>query len=874
MAQSDSREGRNDDTWTELAKAAVKSRLLTADAIQDRSKSFLSGVGQKNRSAARFAKFLIESGDLTKFQAERLLAGRTEGFFLGGCRILDRLGAGGMGIVYLAEQIQLGRQVAVKVLPSKRIGDAEFVQRFLREARAAAELNHPNIVQIYDFGNVGNSPFIVMEFVRGPDLKEVLIKEGPFSVASSVEIISHVAIGLQHAHDHGIVHRDIKPSNIVQVSGAVKILDLGLARRVNDSAELTEVGSGLGTPDYMSPEQFTDARQADIRSDLYSLGCTWYHLLAGQPPFDGGTPATKGIAHMQQVPTPIEQLVPTVPAKVSTIIQKLMAKRPEDRFQTPRQLLDDINTLTSKAPETTHVWRPERAAESPPDVPSTGTPQPLAETCSDSLITVPRSSVPAFLLHLLPVMAALVLGGAYFGIQALLQRAGESNPIVIDLPHRSEMPAVPDTKESQNPDEAQGPNVAAIVPEMPDEGGAQLPEQPENQKTPVEVRESAPRRHEVKPPAVPAAQHEPQIWTVASGPELQSAIEQSRDGDSIHIDTTRTIEVPSLKLNSKRLVLRCTKSPRHCLLEFPISSGTVALDGIVQVIDGELTLENIDLYLDVSKRTATDAELTWFHLSNANLRLVNCSVTVERGNIDSRSPVVLAALHGAHPWGSQDLGNSPPPRQISLQGCFVRGAHTVALINSRQAMAFIEDTIVCGPRELIHLFHTEPLQFAHHKIAVEIGGCTLDLAGPVFRVDCRPFDLKPVPIEIALRKSWVLSPRTGSDLPPQVVWETPVIDQIVSSTLRWTGDTNVYYQRSDGLLTKTPTGPVAVLVKTPDDWKLQALGSEIGWREFRNILKVPRTPWHLRMTEDYRFAREGGADTSKVARPPKRPSQR
>ncbi|HEY4263247.1 MAG TPA: protein kinase, partial [Schlesneria sp.] len=692
------------------------------------------------------------------------------------------------------------------------------------------------------------------------------------------------ATGLQHAFEHGIVHRDIKPANIVQESETVKILDLGLARQIEDSSGLTEEGSGMGTPDYMSPEQFSDARRADIRSDLYSLGCTWYHLLAGKPPFDGGNAVSKGIAHMQQSPTSIQVLVPTVPVEIAAIIEKLMAKKPAERYQTPKALLADVSKLVIEDPDATGVWNPNKAAvplEVAPEEPiSIGTPQALAEADSETLITVPHTTVPAFLLHLVPVMAALVLGGAYFAIRALVQRDAEVIPVVMDVPPRSDALAArveppPNAEIEPAPAEQQkaDPVDKVDINDVPKEAVVLEPVVKPVAEA-VEKMDPAPVQVDANPAPMLEAPRAPKTWDVTSGPELHAAIEQAATGDTINLETTRSIEVRALTVDSKRLTLRCTKSPKHCLLEFVASNDNSGREGLVITKNAELILENVDLYLDVSSRTATDAELTWFQLNHSNLRLINCSVTVERGTSEGRTPVVFATVKGERPWNPEAQGEPPVPLQVSFHKCFVRGAHTVAMINSRQAQVTFDESIICGPRELVHAFHTAPLEFAHQKVSVEVGSCTLDLGGPVFRIDSRPFALKPVVMDLALRKSWILSPRIGSDLPPQVFWESPVTDQVVSSALHWTGDANIYYQRADGLVTKTPAGPIAVLVKIPDDWSLQSLGAETNWRVFRTPLKLPRGPWHQRLPDDYRFAKEGGADPMRVPRPPRRPTQR
>src|SRR5262245_11512083 len=261
---------------------------------------------------------------------------------LGRYQLLERLGRGGMGEVYLAHDTQLDRRVAVKVLPPESVNDPEAVARFRREARALAKLSHSAIVQAHDAAEESGRHFLVMEYVEGPSLEHVLKREGPIAPTRAADYIYQAARGLQHAHEKGLIHRDLKPSNLlVTARGEVKLLDLGLARFLQDQIadpDLTREGQGLGTPDYTAPEQFHDAHASDARSDIYALGCTLYRLLTGRVPFPGTSLSEKAGAHEGKEPTPIEELCPEAPLGLALTVRKMMAKRPADRFQSAREV--------------------------------------------------------------------------------------------------------------------------------------------------------------------------------------------------------------------------------------------------------------------------------------------------------------------------------------------------------------------------------------------------------------------------------------------------------------------------------------------------------------------------------------------------------
>jgi serine/threonine protein kinase len=314
-----------------------KSGVVDPQRLDD----YLPKLRYTPQHLGKFAGILVRDGILTHFQAEQFLQGKWHGFVIGKYKVLERLGWGGMGNVYLCEHTFMRRRVAVKVLATAHADDPSTLQRFHREARAAAALDHPNIVRAFDVNRDGKLHFLVMEYVDGSSFQEIVKTHGPMSATRAAHYVSQSAVGLQHAHaTAGIVHRDIKPANIlVERSGVVKILDMGLARFSRDEDEIiTKKDTFVGTADYLAPEQALDSHRADIRADIYSLGATFYFLLSGNTPFAKGTAAQKLIWHQTRQPDSIKQLRPDLPDGVVAILDKMMAKKPADRYQTPDQL--------------------------------------------------------------------------------------------------------------------------------------------------------------------------------------------------------------------------------------------------------------------------------------------------------------------------------------------------------------------------------------------------------------------------------------------------------------------------------------------------------------------------------------------------------
>jgi len=359
-----------------MVETIRSGRMLDAAQLGELTKTLQA----RFPTAQAFAKELLQRGWLTAYQANHLLQGHGAELVLGPYVILERLGEGAAGHILKARHQAMNRTVALKILRKDLLGDKDAVGRFYREVELASQLAHPNIVHSYDAGVLGQTYYLVLEYVEGIDLQRLVKEAGQLPAAVACDYIRQAALGLQHAHEKGLVHRDIKPSNLLVTRnarkskvlasaksqadlelsaagnapfGVVKLLDLGLARlseppRGSATRNLTVLAGNqvmMGTPDYLAPEQALDFHNADIRADIYSLGCTFYFLLAGQAPFENGTLPEKLLKHQSAEPRPIQEIRPDAPAGVQPILRKMTAKRPSDRYQTPGEVAQALTAL-------------------------------------------------------------------------------------------------------------------------------------------------------------------------------------------------------------------------------------------------------------------------------------------------------------------------------------------------------------------------------------------------------------------------------------------------------------------------------------------------------------------------------------------------
>jgi serine/threonine protein kinase len=346
----------------ELLTLIRKSGLVTAKQLDEA----LAGCDSKDLNV--ILTKLVLGGFITEFQGKELYAGRNRGFFIGKYKVLRPLAAGGMGMVLHCEHVHMGHQVALKLLPRDHNDDRQSVSRFYREARAVAAVRHPNIVKAFDVGQEGSWHCLVMEYVDGINLFRLVNRYGPLAEVQTAHYLAQVCKGLQDIMDGGLVHRDLKPGNLLlDRGGTIKILDLGLARftdqRADDLTKELCSRSVLGTADFVSPEQALHSHHVDIRSDIYALGMTAYFLLSGKLPFPGGSLASKLMAHQTRMPQPLEEHRPDLSPEFRAVLFKMIQKKPEDRYQTPRELEQALEPWTKQpAPPLKPEWFQELPA--------------------------------------------------------------------------------------------------------------------------------------------------------------------------------------------------------------------------------------------------------------------------------------------------------------------------------------------------------------------------------------------------------------------------------------------------------------------------------------------------------------------------------
>jgi serine/threonine protein kinase len=338
---------------TMFGRMAVDQGLCTDEELR---KAIQEYKERRKTDPLMLQDLMIELGYVTANQAERLKTSIRESKVaatqIPGYKVLGKLGAGAMAVVYKAKQLSLNRTVAIKVLPKRFTENPEYVQRFYKEGQAAGKLNHPNIVQAIDVGEAGGYHYFVMEYVEGKTIADDLANGQVFGENEAIDIIIQVCHALEHAHAHGLVHRDVKPKNImINTQGVVKLADMGLARETTDiEAAQSEEGKAYGTPYYISPEQIRGKIDIDGRADIYGLGATFYHMVTGKVPFTGDDSAAIMRKHLKEKLVPPDHINTSLSAGVSEVIEIMMAKHREDRYSNVEELLMDLEALRQGHP--------------------------------------------------------------------------------------------------------------------------------------------------------------------------------------------------------------------------------------------------------------------------------------------------------------------------------------------------------------------------------------------------------------------------------------------------------------------------------------------------------------------------------------------
>ncbi|MDX2117060.1 MAG: serine/threonine-protein kinase [Planctomycetota bacterium] len=355
-AMSATKGGTNLDTL--VSRLVVDQGLATPDEVAhclEQAKQL-----QRDQNQKSLVQLLVDNEYVTKRQLTRLraiLEAERSGQKIPGYRVLGKLGAGAMATVYKAKQLSLDRLVAIKLLPRKFSQNPQFIDRFYAEGRAAAQLNHPNIVQAYDVGKAGEYHYFVMEYVDGRTVFDDITKHKRVSEREAIDLIMQIADALQHAHERGLIHRDVKPKNImINKEGVAKLADMGLARAISDKeAAEAEAGKAFGTPYYISPEQIRGEKVVGPPADIYSLGATLYHMVTGNVPYDGPNPSAVMHKHLKAELVAPDHVNPKLSPGISEVIEMMMAKDPKARYQTCGDLLVDLRAVREgKTPVLAH----------------------------------------------------------------------------------------------------------------------------------------------------------------------------------------------------------------------------------------------------------------------------------------------------------------------------------------------------------------------------------------------------------------------------------------------------------------------------------------------------------------------------------------
>ncbi|MBX3439661.1 MAG: serine/threonine protein kinase, partial [Planctomycetaceae bacterium] len=587
---------------------------------------------------------------------------------LGKYQIQRTLGAGGMGTVFLAVDRELNRTVALKVLPKERAENPTLVKRFKSEAQAAAHLEHKNIVRIYEAGEVDGYLYIALEYIDGIDVHELVAKRGVLPIRRSIDIVKQVARALEHASSKQIVHRDIKPANLlIKRDGTVKLADMGLARFIDEATEtnITRAGMTVGTVDYMSPEQARSSQSADVRSDIYSLGCTWYHMLTGMPPYTDGGLTEKLQAHaMAKRPDPrLEN--EAVPEAVVAVMHRMMAHKPQDRYQTPQELLADLD-LASKSLGSFDVAGIQALAE---ESGASSRRKERNRSASDPIVLPPKEGFkPVDLanqrsidIDVLRFAAPAVLVVALLAVFYWVMRLGDDGPVggngmAGPFPHLAPEEvghaadgAAPERDQEVSPDSeiAALNRTEELRPSPPSVIGIPFPgaedSAPVSAGVPL-IPNWVDKFRSPLPPQSSAIRVSRRSSEAGEFRRLQEALDSlPRDGGVVELDGDGPYVLGPITINSRGTV-RLTAVPGRqpvVVLETGESSGGTG--NVLTVRVAQLEVENLHFVMV----DPPPGSWTLFAMQEGDLSLRNSTITVDGGNADAVTAIALEGQRAA-----------------------------------------------------------------------------------------------------------------------------------------------------------------------------------------------------------------------------------
>jgi serine/threonine-protein kinase len=595
----------------------------------------------------------------------------------------EAIGVGGMGAVFRALDQRLDRQVALKTLPTEQANDSEVVQRFYQEARAAARLDHENIARVYEIGHDAPHHYIAFEYIDGTTIRHRVEAHGPLPVAEAINYTLQIASALVHAVDRGVVHRDIKPSNIIVTRhGRAKLVDMGLARRFERGAAcddgLTQSNMTLGTFDYISPEQARDPRDVDVRSDLYSLGCTLFYMLAGRPPFPDGTVLQKLLQHQEEPAPDIRSINPQVPADLASMLLKLMAKAPDRRYQTPEQLVRELLTLAGTLG--------------------------LRSVSPEGLVWMSAAAPPAWERHLVwgvPVMGFVLV------VLVLIWWSPPAEPNS-PLDAGTSGPQVPPLTVSAT---------RAESPRLPTVGTADTPQaDPPSHAQPTQV--------DSKPPAAP-----PREVLVRVGDDLAELLADAVSGTTLVLADAGPFDLgpqaagASASLPKTRdLTLRAAPGIRPVLRASRVSEGGTGERALLRLGPGRVLLDGLEFLLEPDGR---DETLLAVEAGGTDLTIQRCWFR-RKGPGAAPDRIVHARFRGPVPSTSAD--GRPAP--VVIRDTFFDEARTAVSVQGRADLQF-RDCLFAPARTIVWIDNSD----LNQRVRVGLTHVSI-LAGegPVFRL--------------------------------------------------------------------------------------------------------------------------------------------
>jgi serine/threonine-protein kinase len=752
----------------------------------------------------------------------RILEGRVmPGDRLGHFELVEFVGGGGMGRVFRALDTQLGRTVALKVLAPEQATDPDSLQRFQNEAQSSARLDHDNIARVYYLDEDRGLHFIVFEFIEGVNVRVLVERKGPLSLAEAVSYTLQVAEALAHADARAVVHRDIKPSNmLITPEGRVKLIDMGLARlRHADPAvaDLTASGVTLGTFDYISPEQARDPRNADVRSDIYSLGCTFFFMLAGQPPFPEGTVLQKLLQHQGDEPPDIQQVRPGLPEESSRILRKMMAKDPRHRYASPGDLVADLLLLAEQIglrpmSPTSRIW------------------------------LVPQEpAVPMIQRHLPWVAPVLVL----IGMVVLLDRYWSSPvdeqlpPPSIETPVRSPKASVPvspktpargDTERepavaktvpkklpaARSPQEASSPVIAQPPANMPASGIGSSPDQGTTElKTTAGLGFTAsrgalsaagPQRPSATvgepAPVVEKATPRSGVLVVCDAPvgneqfsTLSAACAAARGGDIVELRYNGPREERPVKISNQRLTIRAAAGYEPVVVFRPNDADPVKCPrSMLMLTGGQLTLSNLAIELNVPRGVPADNWSLFETWGGETVRLERCLLTV-RNTSDQRmtyhQDVAFFRARSA-PDADAIVSTAPvatPLATVELTDCVARGEADFLRVEDLQPVHLTwNNGLLLTTERLLVAEGSQVAPKLDEMLRIELEHVTADVRGGLCRLTSTSANPHQLTVQLVPTSS-ILKVAAGV---PMIVQEGAASVESFRQRFIWNGERNFY----------------------------------------------------------------------------------